>query len=60
MPDIDRIKGIAIGLMVLLFLLLLLWQLRDLIRTSFLDTTGVACNSASSLAIIKGIVCWIG
>ena len=60
MPDIDRIKGIAIASMVLLFFLLLLWQLRDLIRSSFLDAIGVACNSASTSAIIKETVCRIG
>lgn len=39
---------------------LLLWQLRNLIRSSFLDAIGVACNSPSSLAIIKETVCRLG
>ena len=60
MPDIDRIKGFAIGSVVLLFLLLLSEQLRNLMWSPFLGAIGVACNSASTPAIIKGIVCWIG
>ena len=57
---IDTIKGFAIASIVLLLSLLLFWHLRDLIWSPFLGATGVACNSASTSAIIKGIVCWIG
>lgn len=49
-----------VGGAVLVLLLLLSEQLRNLMWSPFLGAIGVACNSASSLAIIKETMCRLG
>ncbi len=55
----ERIIFLPIVAVAVIALLLSGW-LPDLIRSSFLDAIGVACNSASTPNSIKFLVCWLG